>query len=328
MPVVAIAGGAATAVGQRSVRPSAILTFEIPTFTGSARSIRLRLSTDDGKRGRVGINWGTLGHPNASGSNEIIYADGLQEAGGAYRNTFELHENFQRDVAASESGATYVIKLYGQFSHLRFYTDPYLKQWLTKAELGPARMTSGSFVFSNCENLKSVKIARDSFDAPTSFRRMFYKCFALGDSGAEVDIDQLSTSRATSMSQMFFACAKLKETTVNLNRWNLQKMVVMAGMFSGCGSNLDILIYNWRLPKARNTASFLRNSGLKVGLLTKIYISWAASYLEDDANRDDIPSIVDLNWGYSTFGFEGATPRATLITNNQWSFTDAGLVPE
>lgn len=330
MPAVGIGGGCAAPIGQRSVRPSAIFTLEIPTFTGAAREIRLRFSKfiptrQSGARGRLTIDWGELGHENAVGTNNIVVVDGVQQRGGGPNlNTYELHDNFKTQVTAAQSGSTYVIKVYGQFDHIRFFTDTYLRQWLTKAEIGPARMKYGTFNFQNCAALKSVKIARDSFDGhTTSFRRMFYGCYNLGKDGAEVDIAELTTNKATSMTQMFYACSQLQDTQLDLNRWKLQNMRVISGMFAAAGSGLNILMENWRLPRLTSAVSMFRSSGLKNYLLTRIYINWDANYLQSDANRSE--SAV-FDWGSSRYTNSGILPKSRLVNNGQWSFFDGGSV--
>jgi hypothetical protein len=184
-------------------------------------------------------------------------------------------------------------------------------------------MKYGTFTFMNCVALRSVKIARDSFDGhATSFRRMFYGCSRMGYLGSEVDIAELATNKATSMTQMFYGCVRLQATIINLNRWKLQRMAVISGMFAQCGTGLNILMENWRLPRLTSAVSMFRNSGLEDYLLTRIYIHWAKSYLQPDANRSE-SDVFD--WGSSKYTASALSSKATLVSSNQWSFFDGGL---
>lgn len=308
MPVVGIATGSSVTLVSRSNKPSAKLTFEVPT---GVTNQYFKIPIAD-QRGNVAIDWGDLG--------------GFVEVTGKWlQNKNEIVKYVTNNTGST---VTYVVKVYGSFDQMRFSNAGNSRDWLVDVELGPARIGNPYEMFKDCSNLRSIKVDADSFGRATTFHRMFYRCTSLGTGSSEVDLRDMDVSRGGSFLSMFAQCTSLPGTTLDLRRWNLQRAGVIKQMFAKCGNGLKVLMYSWALPAVTDASAFMWQSGLDTGYLARIYYDWGRRYTE--FNDPVFPRTLHIHFGSSTWGRYLTFPifgnKRLLIDNHDWSIYDGGRV--
>ena len=107
-------------------------------------------------------------------------------------------------------------------------------------EINSHNLNNISFLFYNCENLKSLNIGSLDFENVTNSKYMFYHCGDL----TNLDVSKWNTSKVTDMSYMFYGCSSL--TSLNVSHFDTRQVTDMSCMFSYCSklAVLDLSSFN------------------------------------------------------------------------------------
>ena len=97
-------------------------------------------------------------------------------------------------------------------------------------------MNDCSYLFSECNKLKSIDLTYFNTENVTNMSYMFYGCSEL----TNLDLSSLNTKNVTNMSFMLKGCSNLCD--INLKNFDTKKVNYMIGMFSDCSKlkNIDL----------------------------------------------------------------------------------------
>ena len=96
-------------------------------------------------------------------------------------------------------------------------------------------VTDMEFAFANCRSLVSLNL--DNFNS--SLVNNMYCTFCNCSSLQFLDLDYFDTSRVTIMREMFLGCTSLISLP-NISKWNIDNLININTMFSGCKDSLNI----------------------------------------------------------------------------------------
>ena len=136
-----------------------------------------------------------------------------------------------------------------------------------------------SYLFSELDNLQSIKLQGVDTSNVTDMSRMFTRCNTI----TNVDLDGLDTSNVTSMSGMFQYCTKL--ATVNLKGLDTGNVTDMGEMFECCDGLIKIDLSGLNTSNVKNMHGMfghcysLNSIGLK-GLDTHNVINMAGMFAQ------------------------------------------------
>lgn len=109
----------------------------------------------------------------------------------------------------------------GLFSHLDIVDFPGIEHWTT------VQVTDMSELFKKSYKFNSQRLRGWNTKNVTTFEKAFHMCRRF-----ECDLNQWDTSQATNMKEMFRGAVEF--TGSGLERWNVEKVVNMCGMFRDC----------------------------------------------------------------------------------------------
>ncbi|MBD5475689.1 MAG: BspA family leucine-rich repeat surface protein [Lachnospiraceae bacterium] len=115
---------------------------------------------------------------------------------------------------------------------------------ILSAEINVKGMTNSSYMFTQCERLKSVDLRGLDTTNVTDMSRMFFKCESL----TNLDLRNFNTRNVINMYNMFFGCDSL--TSINVSSFNIENVVDMGGMFEGCESLTSLDISSFSIANA------------------------------------------------------------------------------
>ena len=106
--------------------------------------------------------------------------------------------------------------------------------------LNTEKVTSMSYMFSNCSKLTSLDVTKFNTAKVTKMNEMFYNCSKL----TSLDVTKFNTANVTDMSYMFSDCSKL--TSLDVTHFNTANVTNMPHMFYSCSSltSLDVTHFN------------------------------------------------------------------------------------
>ena len=106
--------------------------------------------------------------------------------------------------------------------------------------LNTEKVTSMSYMFSNCSKLTSLDVTKFNTANVTNMNDMFRNCSAL----TSLDVSKFNTVNVTNMGRMFSNCSAL--TSLDVTNFNTEKVTYMVYMFSGCSklTSLDASKFN------------------------------------------------------------------------------------
>lgn len=109
-----------------------------------------------------------------------------------------------------------------------------------------SQVTDMSWMFANCNDLKSVNLADLDTSQVTNMRNMFSSCKAL----TSLDLSNLDTSQVTNMSYMFNDCRQL----ISLDASNLDtsKVTNMIKLFYDCEKLKTVNLFGWDMSKCND----------------------------------------------------------------------------
>lgn len=112
--------------------------------------------------------------------------------------------------------------------------------YIKTAEVNVNNITSTSFMFYGCLNLKSVDLNGLDTSNVTKMDYMFYNCKSL----TSLDVSKFNTSNVTKMDNMFSECQRL--TSLDVSKFNTDKVTDMNSMFLRCMklTSLDVSGFN------------------------------------------------------------------------------------
>ncbi len=122
---------------------------------------------------------------------------------------------------------------------------------ITKVVFDPsfaaARPKSCFYWFSRCENLKTIDgIENLNTSKVTTMAGMFYGCGSL----TSLDVSHFNTSQVTNMYQMFYNCKGL--TSLDVSHFNTGNVTSMQYMFQDCRNLKDLDLSNFNTSKVDN----------------------------------------------------------------------------
>ena len=116
------------------------------------------------------------------------------------------------------------------------------------------KMKDCSFMFSGCDNVKSINLSTFDSSSVTNMRYMFSKCHYL----EEIILDNLKTENVTDMNHMFNKCSSLKTITFP-SSFDTTSLTNMECMFNGCLMLTKIDFNNFKIDNVTNMKGlFLR----------------------------------------------------------------------
>jgi surface protein len=195
--------------------------------------------------------------------------------------------------------------------------------------------------FSNCKSLISVNYKGLNTTYVSSMALMHYNCVALQEL---ISLENLSTSKVTSMSRVFSDCQLLSSlnlnhfdtvkvtdmsnmfynckglTSLNVNNWDTSNVVNMYGVFNGCNNLSELDISNWKTNNVQY-ADYMFNNCSKV---TSLDVSkWTTDKLTTAGYMfGGCSSIKSLN--VSKFNMQNVTTTFDMF-NNCYNLTSLDL---
>jgi surface protein len=97
--------------------------------------------------------------------------------------------------------------------------------------------------------ISEIDVSRIDTSKATSMSNMFYYCANL----TELDLSNFNTSNVTNMSGMFNYCSKL--TSLDLSNFNTSNVTNMSGMFYGCSKLTSLDLSNFNTSNVTNMSS-------------------------------------------------------------------------
>ena len=141
-----------------------------------------------------------------------------------------------------------------------------------------------SEMFSGCKKLQRIhfdeKFGKVGTVA-TSFKYAFADCFALTD----LNIDMISTERATNLSYMFAQCSL---TSLDLSDWDVSKVKDMSYMFYNCPNLEELHIENW----TGSGVYALNKTDQMFANCTNVQAIWSSRWL-DWLRKPPFPPLID-----------------------------------
>lgn len=137
----------------------------------------------------------------------------------------------------------------GDFSEPGYYNSLGRAPWhsdtiltsITSAEIDITGLTDASYMFSECQNLKSVDLSNLKTKSVTDMRYMFAGCKSLEN----VDLTSLDTRNVKDMAGMFYSCSSLDN--IDLSRFETGNVTYMDYMFYYSGlTNIDLSGFDTR----------------------------------------------------------------------------------
>lgn len=151
------------------------------------------------------------------------------------RNLFYRYENVSEICFHDLFDTSYVTDMHGMFGDCKKMLI------LEGSAFHNQKVMDMSFMFLNCENLKSLHIiAEVKTDNVMDMQAMFQSCESL----ESLDISGFNTEQVRDMSWMFYGCKELKE--VDIKGFRTSNVTNMEAMFCGCEKleNLDVKNFN------------------------------------------------------------------------------------
>ncbi len=124
-------------------------------------------------------------------------------------------------------------------------------------------MTSGSYFFRCCRNVKELDLSQFRTPNLTGMCQMFHCCTSL----KKVNVSTLDTSKVTDMQSVFMTCPSLE--SLDLSNFNTSKVRVMFQMFEYCGQFKTLDLSNFDTSNVENMYRMFDSSSS----LTSINIS-------------------------------------------------------
>ena len=109
------------------------------------------------------------------------------------------------------------------------------------------KMKDCSFMFSGCNNIKSIDLTHFDSSNVTNMSYMFSRCHYI----EEINLDKIKTDNVVDMSYMFNKCSNLKQIkfSPSINTKNIQNMQCM---FQSCQNLCEIYFYNFQTNNVVN----------------------------------------------------------------------------
>lgn len=146
----------------------------------------------------------------------------------------------------------------------------------------------------------------------TDTSSMFKNSFAYDNAGQSLTWDD-SLSNVLNMSQMF---NDARQFNWDISGWDVSAVTNMQSMFSGATSFAQD-IGSWNIGAVTNMTSMFAGVTLPSAVYDGILNGWAAQSVQ--------PNVV-FNGGSSRYTLSGEAARASLIADDTWTITDAGLL--
>ena len=169
---------------------------------------------------------------------EKIVVPGENIASGTYGNvTWVIDDNGKLTVNGigefadvSNGGRT-------QYRTLWFNYRYYIKT----AEIHLTDTANASYMFYDCENLKSLDITDFDTSKVTNMGSMFNSCSSLEN----LDLSCFNTGNVKNMEAMFLSCSNLK--SLDLTSFNTDKVAEMYNIFRGCNNLMSLDISSFKI---------------------------------------------------------------------------------
>ena len=114
-----------------------------------------------------------------------------------------------------------------------------------------------SYMFKNCENIKSLNLNNFNTTNVENMDFMFYECFKL----ETLDLSSFITSNVKTMAAMFVRCKSL--TTLDISKFNTSKVISSRHMFEDCSLITSLNLSKFRTSNIENMhAMFIRSKKL------------------------------------------------------------------
>lgn len=145
-------------------------------------------------------------------------------------------------------------------NHIEEWAD--YKEEITECVIDPSfahlKRRDLSRLFLGLSNLKSIRgIENLNTSIATDISDMFWGCSSL----TNIDVSNFKTNKVTNMGGMFFGCSSL--TNIDVSGFNTQNVTAMYSMFCGCSSLTSLDVSNFKTDKvAYMSAMFAGCSGL------------------------------------------------------------------
>ena len=167
-----------------------------------------------------------------------------------------------------------------------------------------------SYAFYNCQNLKSLRYAEDTWCTVnvTNMRSMFENCTEI-----ELDVRYFDTSNVINMQNTFNTCYYTKK--INVRRWDVSKVQNMQGMFGTCTSLTSLDLSTWNTVNVTNMSGmfnwcvdlvYLDVSGFNTSKVTDMsYMLYECdSLLQLDLTHWDTSKVTDMSEMFAGLGVQ------------------------
>ena len=129
--------------------------------------------------------------------------------------------------------------------------------------LNTEKVTSMSYMFSNCSKLTSLDVTKFNTANVTNMNDMFRNCSAL----TSLDVSKFNTVNVTNMGRMFSNCSAL--TSLDVTNFNTEKVTYMVYMFSGCSKLTSLDASKFNTVNVTNMSRMFSNCSA----LTSLYVT-------------------------------------------------------
>ncbi len=237
----------------------------------------------------------------------------------------------------SMTGAPYVIKIFGTIQGWQFNNTGDKEKILSISNWGSLDITTEGG-FYGCSNLSLAAVEGVLTFSGNNAKSLFRNCSSLTTIG---NIANWDMSNVTTFQDIFYACSLFNDG--NINSWDTSSVLTLRASFRECSifnqsldnwdvsncSNFDTTFFSclllnqsfgsWDVSIMTVGTLFLSNTNLSTANYDATLISWDALTVKSGVTL----GVTGLTY---TAAGAGGTARASLITNDSWTFVgDSGV---
>lgn len=182
--------------------------------------------------------------------------------------------------------------------------------------------TATGVMFQDCQTLKTLDVSNWNVGSVSNMSSMFQGCTSL----TNLDVSNWDTQNLIYASNLF---RQTKLTSLNLNKWNVEKMKNMDSMFRDCTELETLHISSWNINKAK----YLNSMFMGCSKLTKIDVSnfnttqvESFAHMFNNCTSLELLDLTSFNTSKATVAaniegiFDNCTSDLRVFTNsNTWN---------
>ena len=192
-------------------------------------------------------------------------------------------------------------------------------------------------MFYNCDGLTTLDVSGWDTSNISDMGYMFRTC---NNITSITGLNNWNTSHVVNMAYMFEDC--LQMTSLAVNNWDVSHVVDMQYMFENMDNMSTHNLSGWNTSSCRNFSHMFSSNAIltsvtgadgfnieKATTVTNMFNGAALATAQWSAiltnfNNQNPKNNLDIHAGTSTYNSAGATARAGLIANDNWTITDGG----